>query len=108
MLQLQAEKGWNKPDIMFSLRKHAHATYGCVFSCKNRNIHQKDVDVFIVFAQNIDCGYTIEPPRRGGSNKYQQSMFWIENKKSRYTLATPAFLYKSGVKGVTHFTEMFS
>ena len=26
-------------------------------------------------AQNIDCGYSLEPPRRGGSNEYPQSMF---------------------------------
>ena len=35
-------------------------------------------DVYIIFlisAQNIDCGYSLEPPRRGGSNEYQQSMF---------------------------------
>ena len=25
--------------------------------------------------QNIDCGYSLEPPRRGGSNVYPQSMF---------------------------------
>ena len=29
-------------------------------------------------AQNIDCGYSLEPPRRGGSNEYPQSMFWAE------------------------------
>ena len=28
-----------------------------------------------VRAQNIDCGYTLELPQRGGSNKYPQSMF---------------------------------
>ena len=25
--------------------------------------------------QNIDCGYSLEPPQRGGSNVYPQSMF---------------------------------
>ena len=29
-------------------------------------------------SKNIDCGYSLEPPRRGGSNKYPQSMFWAE------------------------------
>ena len=28
--------------------------------------------------KNIDCGYSLEPPRKGGSNKYPQSMFWAE------------------------------
>ena len=30
--------------------------------------------IFIISAQNIDCGYSLEP-RRGGSNEYPQSMF---------------------------------
>ena len=34
-----------------------------------------------MFAQNIDCGYTLEPPHRGGSKEYPQSMFWNKNKK---------------------------
>ena len=47
--------------------------------------------MFLIFAQNIDCGYTLEPPRRGGSNEYRQSMFWSKNKKNRYTPAYPTF-----------------
>ena len=31
--------------------------------------------IFLISAQNIDCGYSLEPPRRGGSNEYSQSMF---------------------------------
>ena len=26
--------------------------------------------IFLISAQNIDCGYSLEPPRRGGSNEY--------------------------------------
>ena len=57
---------------------------------KNENFHQKNLDIFLIFAQNIDCGYTLEPPRRGGSNEYPQSMFWSKNKKNRYTPANPS------------------
>ena len=70
---------------------------------KNENFQWKFFDVFLIFAQNIDCGYTLETPHRGGSNEYPQSMFWSKNKKNRYTCtsATPFFfLYKSGVQGV--------
>ena len=35
----------------------------------------KNSDIFHISAQNIDCGYLFEPPRRGGSNEYPQSMF---------------------------------
>ena len=74
-----------------ALRKHAHAIYRKFFGCKNRKFHQKNFDIFLIFAQNIDCGYTLEPPRRGGSNEYPQSMFWSKNKKNRYTHAYPSF-----------------
>ena len=34
--------------------------------------------IVLNFVKNIDCGYSLEPPRRGGSNEYRQSMFWAE------------------------------
>ena len=37
---------------------------------------------FLFLLKNIDCGYTLEPPRQGGSNKYPQSMF--EQKYEKY------------------------
>ena len=46
-------------------------------------------DIFLIFAHNIDSGYTLEPPRQGGSNEYPRSMFWGKNKKNRYTPAFP-------------------
>ena len=55
---------------------------------KNENFLWKFLDIF---AQNIDCGYTLEPPWRGGSNEYPQTMFWSKNKKNRYTPANPSF-----------------
>ena len=59
---------------------------------KNENFQKKKKnDIFLIFAQNIDCGYKLEPPRRGGSNEYPQSMFWSKNKKNRYTPAYPSF-----------------
>ena len=30
---------------------------------------------FLFLLKTIDSGYSLEPPRRGGSNKYPQSMF---------------------------------
>ena len=42
---------------------------------KNWLFLDKNSDIFQISAQNIDCGYSLEPPRRGGSNEYQQSMF---------------------------------
>ena len=31
--------------------------------------------IFLISAQNIDCGYSLEPPHRSGSYEYLQSMF---------------------------------
>ena len=31
--------------------------------------------MFLISAQNIDYGYTLEPPHLGSSNEYTQSMF---------------------------------
>ena len=30
---------------------------------KNDNFPMKNCDIFHIFAQNIDCGYTLEPPQ---------------------------------------------
>ena len=49
-------------------------------SCKNGNFQMKNDIFFLIFAQNIDCGYTLELPQLGGSNEYPQSMFWSKNK----------------------------
>ena len=38
--------------------------------------------IFLISAQNIDCGYSLEPPRRGGSKENPQYMFWAEIWKS--------------------------
>ena len=65
-----------------------------------------------ISAQNIDCGYSLEPPRRGGSNKYPQSrrggsneypqsMFLSRNKKNNVYPSKPQFYYiKVGFEGV--------
>ena len=62
-----------------------------LFSIKNQKFHWKSFEIFIMFAQNIDCGYMLEPPCGGSSNEDQQSMFWIKNKKNRYTPVNPSF-----------------
>ena len=57
---------------------------------KMKNFARK-ILIFFLFLLKTDCGYMLEPPRRGGSNEYPQSMFWSKNKKNRYTPAYPSF-----------------
>ena len=60
----------------------------------------KNSDIFHISAQNIDRGYSLEPPQRGGSNEYPQSMFLIRNKKNNLYPCKPQFYYiKVGFKG---------
>ena len=80
------------PFVMLSHYENKPMQYTEIFKVvKNEDLQQKFFDIFLIFAQNIDCGYTLEPPRRGGSNEYPQSMFWNKNKKNRYTPAYPGF-----------------
>ena len=68
---------------------------------KIKDVQQEKFDIFLIFAPNIDCGYTLELPHRGGSNEYPQSMFWSKSKKNRYTSRIPQFCYiKVGFNGV--------
>ena len=50
--------------------------YTAIFhSLKIDNFQMKNCDIFLIFAQNTDSGYTLEPPRCGGSNEYPLSKF---------------------------------
>ena len=68
---------------------------------KKKIFREKNSDIFHFSAQNIDCGYSLEPPRRGGSNEYPRSMFLSRNKKNNVYPYKPQFYYiKVGFKGV--------
>ena len=62
--------------------------------------HIKNSGIFHISAQNIDCVYSLEPPRRGGSNEYPQSMFLSRNNKIMYIPVNPSYCIKVGFKGV--------
>ena len=44
------------------LRKHAYSNIMKILPPKNENFQIKNSDVFHISAQNIDCGYSLEPP----------------------------------------------
>ena len=61
----------------------------------------KNSDIFLIYAKNIDCGYSLEPPRWGGTNEYPQSMFFSKNKKNNVYPCKHQFYYiKVGFMGV--------
>ena len=63
--------------IMFDnpLRKHAYSNILKISPPKTEIFQIKNSDIFYISAQNIDCGYSLEPPRRGGSNEYHNLYF---------------------------------
>ena len=80
----------------FRIQHYANMSvqYTAIFhGCKNDNFQMKNFDSFLIFAQNIDCGNTLEPPQRDGSNEYPQSMFWSKNKKKYVYPSKPHFFY---------------
>ena len=58
---------------------------------KTENFQTKNSNIFHISIQNIDCGFSLEPPRRGGSNEYPQSMFLNRKTKIMYTPVNPSF-----------------
>ena len=64
---------------------------------KTENFQIKLTDIFHFSAQNIDCGYLFEPPRRADSTEYQQPMCLGRIRKIMYTPVKPILQYKSGV-----------
>ena len=75
---------------------------------KTENFQIKNSDIFHISAQNIDCGHYLEPPRRGGSNEYPQSMFLSRNKKNNVYPSKPQFYYiKLGFKGSKLYRLVF-
>ena len=69
---------------------------------KTKTFRWKTLDIFFyIFAQNIDCGYSLEPPQQGSSNAYPQSMFLSRRKKINVYPCKPQFYcIKVEFKGV--------
>ena len=84
-----------------TLRKHAYSNILKILQPEKENFQVKNSDIVHVSAQNIDCEYPLDPPRRGGSNEYPLSMFLSRNKKNNVYPCKPQFYYiKVGFKGV--------
>ena len=78
------------------------------FTTKNENFHMKHSGSFRISAYNIDCGYSLEPPRRGGSNEYPQSIFLSRKRKIMSTLLNPSFtIYNWGLRGSKLLRHVF-
>ena len=87
--------------VFHLLWKHTYSNILKISPPKTESFQRKILIFFHISTQNIDCGYSLEPPRRGGSNGYPQSMFLSRNKKNNVYPCKPQFYYiKVGFKGV--------
>ena len=89
----------NIPNITNPFTKTRLYRYIENFTIKNCKFPDTNFGIFFfhISAQNKDFGYSLEPPRRGGSNEYPKSMFLSRNMKNNVPLKTPVLLYKCGV-----------
>ena len=75
--------------------------YWKFYQQKIQKFSDKSSVIFHISAQNIDCGYSLEPPWWGGSNEYPQSMLLSRNKKNNIYPCKPQFYFiKVEFKGV--------
>ena len=91
------------------LRKQAFSHIYNISSPKTEIFQiKKNSDIFHISAQNIDCGCLLEPPRRGGSNEFLQSMFLSRNKENNVYPCKPQIYYiKVGFKGSKLYRHVF-
>ena len=99
----------NIPEMKEDITKTRLFKYIEIFTSKTENFQiKKNSDVLHISAQDIDCGYSLEPPRRGGSNEYQQSMFLRRIRKIMYTPVNPSFTIKKwGLRGSKLYRYVF-
>ena len=50
---------------------------------KKQKKKKKKNDIFHISVQSIDCEYSFEPPRWGGSNEYPHCIFFSRKKKKK-------------------------
>ena len=79
------------------------------FTTKKWKLSDKKSGSFHFSAQDLDCGYLLEPPRRGSSNEYPHSMFSSRNKKINLYPSKPQFYcVYVGFKGGQNYIGVFS
>ena len=58
---------------------------------KKESFQYTSFDIFLIFAQNIDCGYTLEP--RGVLTSIHNLCFGAKIRKMGIPMQTPIYMY---------------
>ena len=90
MKNKEVDKVWRYQNWLIT--KTSLFKYTEILPPKYEKFQIKNSDIFHISASNIDCRYSLEPPRWGGSNVYPQSMFLSRNKKTIYTPVNTIFI----------------
>ena len=85
--------------VEVGLRKQAYSNILKILPPKYDNFQIKILIFFHISAQNMDRGYSLEPPWWGGSYEYPQSMFLSRNEKNNLYPCKPHCIIV-GFKGV--------
>ena len=98
-----------QPEQLYTLQKHACSNILKILQPKKENFQIINSDILRISSQNIDCGYSLEPPRRGGSNEYSQSMlFFCKIRKNNVYPCKPQFYCISGLlRGSKFYRRVF-
>ena len=97
-----------KGRVSWPLRNQACSNILKVLPAKKWKFSDKNCDIFHTSAQNINCGYSLEPLRPGSCNEYSQSMFLSRNKNNNVHPSKPQFYYiKWSLRGSTLHRRVF-
>ena len=78
-------------DFQFHYENMPIQTYWKFYHQNIKSFDKKFWYFFHISAQSINCGYSLEPTQRGGSNEYPQSMFLSRNKKNNVSPVNASF-----------------
>ena len=78
--------------ICVFIMKYAYSKILKILKPKKEKFQIKKSDIFHIPVQNMVCGYSLDPPRRGGFNEYPQYMYFSKLRKIMY-IRKPQFYY---------------
>ena len=110
--------GWYESVHFVHVQRHFHyenmpiQKYWKFHHQKNENFQMKNSEFFLISAQNIDCGYSLEPPGCEAVLTGTHNLsFWAEIRKIMYTPVNPSCTIKKwslrGSKLYRHVFVMF-
>ena len=91
-----------------SLRKHPYSNILKILQTKQGKFSDKNSDIFLIFAQNIDCGFSLEPPHPAVLTSTHNLCIVSKIRKIMYTPVNPRFtIEKWGLRGSKLFRRVF-